>query len=448
MGGRRIDAGQDVRGVDGRDGPGTLLRGIRYKPLPTQRLFHLSGARFKGYSGPVGSGKSQALCQEAIRLAYLNPGRTGLVGAPTFPMLRGATQATLIEVLEENEIPFEWNKSENVITFSDCGSKILLRPVEEYERLRGTNLAWFCIDELTYTVQEVWTRLEARLRDPRAKRLCGFAAWTPRGFDWVYERFIANPVAGYDVFLAKPFENRYLLDQVPDYYERLKSSYDEKFYTQEVLGEYLNLHAGQVYSSFDRTRNIVSMKLDADQPIRWTLDFNVDPMSSVVAQIIGGKVQVLDEIVLKRATTVQACEEFLKRYGSHSAGVTVYGDASGQRMQTSGATDYQMVGDFMRQRRVQGFRMEIGTSNPLVAERVNLVNAKLRNASGDVVLMIDPKCKELIKDFEQVSYKPDSSVVDKDRDPARTHLSDALGYLIWQEMRPRAPAGGQPYRLF
>ena len=448
MGGRRIDAGQDVRGVDGRDGPGTLLRGIRYKPLPTQRLFHLSGARFKGYSGPVGSGKSQALCQEAIRLAYLNPGRTGLVGAPTFPMLRGATQATLIEVLEENEIPFEWNKSENVITFSDCGSKILLRPVEEYERLRGTNLAWFCIDELTYTVQEVWTRLEARLRDPRAKRLCGFAAWTPRGFDWVYERFIANPVAGYDVFLAKPFENRYLLDQVPDYYERLKSSYDEKFYTQEVLGEYLNLHAGQVYSSFDRTRNIVPMKLEADQPIRWTLDFNVDPMSSVVAQIIGGKVQVLDEIVLKRATTVQACEEFLKRYGSHSAGVTVYGDASGQRMQTSGATDYQMVGDFMRQRRVQGFRMEIGTSNPLVAERVNLVNAKLRNASGDVVLMIDPKCKELIKDFEQVSYKPDSSVVDKDRDPARTHLSDALGYLIWQEMRPRAPAGGQPYRLF
>ena len=59
MGGRRIDAGQDVRGVDGRDGPVTLLRGIRYKPLPTQRLFHLSDARFKGYSGPVGSGKSQ-----------------------------------------------------------------------------------------------------------------------------------------------------------------------------------------------------------------------------------------------------------------------------------------------------------------------------------------------------------------------------------------------------
>jgi Terminase large subunit, T4likevirus-type, N-terminal len=448
MGGRRIDAEQYVRGANGRDGPGTLLRGIRYKPLPTQRLFHLSAARFKGYSGPVGSGKSQALCQEAIRLAYQNPGRTGLVGAPTFPMLRGATQATLLEVMEENEIPFEWNKSENNLTFTDSGSRILLRAVEEYERLRGTNLAWFCVDELTYTAQEVWTRLEARLRDPKATRLCGFAAWTPRGFDWVYERFIANPVQGYEVFLSRPFENRYLLDQVPDYYERLKSSYDERFYQQEVLGEYLNLHAGQVYSSFDRTRNVETVAIDASQPIRWALDFNVDPMSSIVAQMVNGRVRVADEIVLRRATTLDACEEFLKRYGGHSAGVIVYGDASGQRMQTSGATDYQMVGDFMRRRRVQGFRMEVGSSNPLVAERVNLVNAKLRNADGEVALVMDPRCRELIKDFEQVSYKPDSSVVDKEKDSKRTHLSDALGYLIWQEMRPRAPAGGQPYRLF
>ena len=62
--------------------------------------------------------------------------------------------------------------------------------------------------------------------------------------------------------------------------------------------------------------------------------------------------------------------------------------------------------------------------------------------------MVDPRCKELIKDFEQVAYKPGSGVMDKERDSKRTHLSDALGYLIWQEMRPRAPAGEQPYRLF
>ena len=57
---------------------------IAYHPLPSQKRFHASRAKFKGFSGPVGSGKSQALCQEALRMSYLNPGRTGLLGAPTY----------------------------------------------------------------------------------------------------------------------------------------------------------------------------------------------------------------------------------------------------------------------------------------------------------------------------------------------------------------------------
>ena len=175
-----------------------------------------------------------------------------------------------------------------------------------------------------------------------------------RGFDWVYERFIANPVEGYDVFLSKPFENRHLLDQVPDYYERLKRSYDARFYQQEVLGEYLNLLSGQVYAAFDRSRNVEPVRIDPMLPLRWALDFNVDPMSSVVAQIAGGKVLVADEISLRRATTIDACEEFWRRYGTHAGGLIVYGDATGQRMQTSGATDYQMVGEFMRRHRGAG----------------------------------------------------------------------------------------------
>ena len=213
-----------------------MPRRIEYAPLPSQRRFHRSTARFKGFSGSIGSGKSKALCFEAIKLAYENPGRVGLIGAPTYPMLRDATLQSLTEILEANAIPFDFNKSEYVMRFRDTGSKVLLRSVDEFERLRGTNLAWFGIDELSYTVEEVWLRLEGRLRDPLARRLCGFAVWTPKGYDWVYKRFLKDRPDGYEVVLAKPQENRFLLDAVPDFYERLKSSYDEKFYRQEVLG--------------------------------------------------------------------------------------------------------------------------------------------------------------------------------------------------------------------
>jgi len=74
-----------------------LFRKIVYQPLPSQKRFHDSTTRFKGFSGPIGSGKSQALCQEAIRLSYLNPGRQGLVGAPTYdlPLSRGLRRSLL-----------------------------------------------------------------------------------------------------------------------------------------------------------------------------------------------------------------------------------------------------------------------------------------------------------------------------------------------------------------
>jgi len=197
----------------GRTDGAVKLRGIEYTPLPSQRRFHESEARFKGFSGPIGSGKSQALCQEAVRLSYLNPGRLGLLGAPTYPMLRDATQAALLEILDSNGIPFEHNKAENTLRMKDTGSRILFRPVDEFERLRGTNLAWFGLDELTYTQEEAWLRLEGRLRDPRAKRLCGFAVWTPKGYDWVYRKFLADRVRGYETVIAKPYENRFLLDK-------------------------------------------------------------------------------------------------------------------------------------------------------------------------------------------------------------------------------------------
>ncbi len=75
------------------------------------------------------------------------------------------------------------------------------------------------------------------------------------------------------------------------------------------------------------------------------------------------------------------------------------------------------------------------------------MNAKLKNAAGDIYMRISPRCKELIKDLEQVTYKAESTVMDKDRDPKRTHLSDALGYLIFQENRTQVRFGEQPRRL-
>jgi hypothetical protein len=277
--------------------------------------------------------------------------------------------------------------------------------------------------------------------------LCGFAVWTPKGYDWVYERFVARQVEGYETVVAKPFENRFLLDKVPDYYSRLKSSYDARFYDQEVLGQYLTLHAGNVYPAFERAGNTGSVEVDDALPLLWALDFNVDPMCSVIAQVrADGRVVVLDEIVLSRASTYDACSEFATRFSSHAGGLIVYADATGARMQTTGRTDLAILREALRDYGDVDFR--VPKTNPVVRERVTLMNAKLSAADGVRLLLVDVKCVELIRDFEQVAFKENSQVIDKDRDPKRTHLSDALGYLVWQECGGRGTVGEVGKRLF
>ncbi|MBI3665530.1 MAG: hypothetical protein HY236_04775 [Acidobacteria bacterium] len=374
--------------------------------------------------------------------------RTGLIGAPTYPMLRDATQAAFFEICGENGLPFVFNKGTNTVTMEDTGSKILLRSLDEYERVRGTNLAWFGVDEMTYTSEESWMRLEGRLRDPKAARLCGFGAWTPKGFDWVHRRFRGEPVAGYELIEAQPYENRHLLEKVPDFYERLKASYDERFFQQEALGQYLNLTSGRVYYDFDRKESTGRYQADPSRPLAWSWDFNLNPMCSVICQELGEDVMVVDEIVIETSSTPEVCEEFLTRYGKHRGGVEIYGDASGGHGHTvTGKSDYYLIRQFLRGHPELRAEVHVSSANPPVRDRVNVTNSRIRNAQGERHLFVDRRSKELMKDFEQVCYKPGTNQIDKEKDSRRSHLSDALGYYLWWKYRPLEKVGERGRRL-
>jgi hypothetical protein len=170
-------------------------------------------------------------------------------------------------------------------------------------------------------------------------------------------------------------------------------------------------------------------------------------MCSVVAQVEQGQVAVLDEIVLSRASTYDACEEFTRRFPEHTGGLVVYADATGARLQTTGTSDLAILRKVLGDGAYGEVRFRIPKSNPAVRERVMLMNGKLESANGERSLRVHPQCKGLIKDLEQVTYKENSMIVDKDRDPKRTHLSDALGYLVWQECQGGPRVGEQNRRL-
>lgn len=367
-------------------------------------------------------------------------------------MLRDASQRAFFETLEENEIPFEFWKAENRAVLTDLGSEVWFRSLDNPERLRGTNLAWFGVDELTYADEAAWLRLMGRLRHPEAKELVGFATWTPKGFDWVYRYFIGpEKKSGYEAVLARPRENTYLPS---DFYDELARSYDPKFFEQEVLGSYLSITGGRVYYGFERSANLASLTYKPGLQLCWSLDFNINPMSSVICQVsdissrdevvLGRKryaVDVLDEISLPNSNTPEACNEFAERVRKWTRGNTVsvhiYGDPAGSARDTTShtsASDWQVIKDFFARNTDIRASFKVPSAHPAVKDRVNAMNGLLCNSVGSRHLRVDPRCKALIRDLEQVIWKSDSAgnmtaQMDKS-DSGLTHMSDALGYLV------------------
>jgi hypothetical protein len=82
----------------------TRKRIIQIPALPSQERFFASTAFTKGFSGPVGAGKTYALCFEALQCTARNPGCVGLIGAPTYPMLRDVTLPTMLDILDQKRI--------------------------------------------------------------------------------------------------------------------------------------------------------------------------------------------------------------------------------------------------------------------------------------------------------------------------------------------------------
>ena len=75
-----------------------------------------------------------------------------------------------------------------------------------------------------------------------------------------------------------------------------------------------------------------------------------------------------------------------------------------------------------------GFSVRTRNTAPLVRNRINAVNSKLKNVNGKNSLFVVKSCKNVIKSLERQIYKEGTTQPDKDS--GFDHMNDALGYLV------------------
>jgi len=211
-------------------------RTIRHsKQTGPQREFWGSTDRYRLFVGGVGSGKTRAGCVEVLRQPA---GSTGMVLAPTYPMLRDATLRTFLDLTERAGVLREFNKAEMRAELHGRRT-VLFRSADKPDRLRGPNLGWFWLDEAAMMDAQVWLIMLGRLRERPSRAWC---TTTPRGKNWLWKAFTTGE-PGYHVTRASSLTNRYL---PPEFVASLLDAYTSTFAAQEVEGEFVDDSFGQL----------------------------------------------------------------------------------------------------------------------------------------------------------------------------------------------------------
>ena len=123
--------------------------------------------------------------------------------------------------------------------------------------------------------------------------------------------------------------------------------------------------------------------------------------------------------------TQQLCNEVNRRYGNNN-NIVFFPDPSGKQRRTSAiSTDHDIL-------RANNYKVLSRSTAPAVIDRVNAVNSIMKSC------IIDPKCKGLIRDLEQVINKDGTREIDKSN-KSLTHFSDGFGYYIDYEHPIRKP---------
>lgn len=224
-------------------------------PSPRQRIFLEDTHRYIAFGGARGGGKSFAVRLKAALMCLNFSGIRIMIVRRTYPELRQNHIVPMKDLVGKVAVFKESTKDmtfENgsVISFRYC------RNVTDLDKFQGTECDVLFIDEATQFTEEMYDRMKACVRGANSfpKRIYLTCNPGGRGHGWVKRLFIDGAMNTgedrEDYFFIKSLvtDNRALMENDPDYIEKLKSL-PPKLRKAWLEGDW-NIFEGQFFEEF------------------------------------------------------------------------------------------------------------------------------------------------------------------------------------------------------
>tara|TARA_R110002020_G_scaffold475902_2_gene714014 strand:- start:1473 stop:2708 length:1236 start_codon:yes stop_codon:yes gene_type:complete len=375
-------------------------------------------ARFRIMSAGRRTGKTFLAVRELAKFARL-PGKKCLYIAPTYQMCRDIIWKDLQNRLGKLNWIAKTNESRLELHLVN-GSTIALKSGDNPDSLRGGGYDFIVFDETADLKPELWyeaTRPALSAQKPPGSALfCG----TPKGItNWFKDLYDLGKSTDPD-WASYSWTT---LDggNVPESeIEAAKRDLDERTFRAEYLASFETFSGGLIAYNFTEDNIRPYVEPNPAKFIYIGMDFNVSPCCAIIFQKTKTGLHAVDEIVIHDSNTDEMCQEIHTRYPAHS--IMVFPDPSGAARKTSagGRTDISILQN-------SGFTVKYKRQHPAVRDRINACNSLLKNAKGERRLLVDPKCKHLIKSFQRYTYKEGTQIPNKGE---WDHAFDAGTYCI------------------
>ena len=401
------------------------MRTVTIKPTQPQADFHALTCKHPAFVGGFGTGKSEAMANQAFMDA--SHSSDALIGLyePTYDLVRLIMAPRIEEKLQQYGIRYKYNKSENIIYSSNNQfGDFILRTLDNPARIIGYETYRAHVDEIDTLKEEkaleAWIKIIARNRqmpdgvNSPFNRVSAYS--TPEGFKFLYKYWKKQPRNGYEMIQASTRTNPFL---PPDYIETLKETYPPQLIEAYVEGDFTNLTSGTIYTCYDRKLNNTKRVIKPSDHLHIGMDFNVGKMSAIVHVKDESTTSAVGELMglLDTPAMISAIQE---RYPNHR--VTIYPDASGQNRKSANASETDIS------QLKAAFKVKNKSKNPFVKDRIASVQGMLCNANGERRYFINEnECPETCDSLEQQVY---NKAGEPDKSHDNDHPNDALGYYI------------------
>jgi len=410
--------------------------------------------------GGRGSGKSDFTAKLLIFRALTEPYFRIILARKHYASVRNSQFQTLKDIVYSLGLGnlFDFRQQPMEIECRN-GNKFIAAGCDEPQKLKSIKDptgVWYEEDIIS---EDDWITITTSIRTPDVKlqEIFTINPEVEGNFEdnWFWRRFFSQnreslsfrtEVGGHGVTVHQSTyrDNRWLPESYKKFLENMKHT-NPYYYTVYTEGQWGNkIIGGRFYREFTLERNVKeNLEYNPNVPLHISFDFNTKPyMALTIAQVSFNKLRIIDEICATEPenNTAGITKIFAKRYITHNAGLYIYGDPSGKRIDTrhtQPVSDYTIIAKYLEYFKPT---LRVDSKAPPVVTRGQFINEIFMGGlvgRTNLSILVDKKCSYLIDDLLYTKEMSDGGKYpERGRDEdgisveKRGHFSDTLDYMV------------------